>query len=366
MGLIRLLLACGVILGHSSTIYGYTPLNGNLAVQVFYVISGFYMAMVLTEKYNFKTGRKSFYRNRALKIYPPYLIVLVLLVIWALLVFHLNYPGTLDFYTKYASPSATSIIYLIIVNLFLFGLETLFLLAIHKNGNLYFTPDFNRTSPNVYNFAFNPIAWTIGIELLFYLAAPWLAKRKIYVLVMIFTISVLIRIITAQFFFDGPPWNYMFFPSQFMFFIAGILSYRGYLYLKRQRISKKVNWAIYVLFIGLLLLYFQFFKESYYKNLILFGATTLFVPFIFDLTKNSRFDRLIGDIAYPVYISQFLIIRIISIKAFPKIFGIGFTALILTIVFSIFLQLLIEKYIVKFKHNIGGQINDKAEQPLYC
>lgn len=51
MGIIRLLLAAAVVLGHSSPIFGQTLGGGVLAVNCFFVISGFYMAMVLQKKY---------------------------------------------------------------------------------------------------------------------------------------------------------------------------------------------------------------------------------------------------------------------------------------------------------------------------
>ena len=52
MGTIRLLLALAVLLMmHSTPLLGIRMINGAWAVQAFYVISGFYMALVLNEKY---------------------------------------------------------------------------------------------------------------------------------------------------------------------------------------------------------------------------------------------------------------------------------------------------------------------------
>jgi hypothetical protein len=49
-----------------------------LAVEAFFVISGFYMALVLTERYDGHVG--SFYRARALRIFPMYWALLALVV----------------------------------------------------------------------------------------------------------------------------------------------------------------------------------------------------------------------------------------------------------------------------------------------
>lgn len=51
MGLIRILLAISVIIAHSESIFGLDMVGGVIAVQSFFMISGFYMALVLTEKY---------------------------------------------------------------------------------------------------------------------------------------------------------------------------------------------------------------------------------------------------------------------------------------------------------------------------
>ena len=51
MGLIRALLAISVILAHSESFLGLSLVGGKVAVQAFFIISGFYMALILNEKY---------------------------------------------------------------------------------------------------------------------------------------------------------------------------------------------------------------------------------------------------------------------------------------------------------------------------
>jgi peptidoglycan/LPS O-acetylase OafA/YrhL len=57
VGLIRVILAYAVVLNHSRPVHGYFLMPSNAAVTLFFMISGFYMALVLTEKY---TGRIAF------------------------------------------------------------------------------------------------------------------------------------------------------------------------------------------------------------------------------------------------------------------------------------------------------------------
>ncbi len=351
MGLIRFILACGVVLCHTSSIFGYSPLSSDLAVQVFYIISGFYMAMILTEKYTGINSNYLFYTNRALKIYPVYLINLVLLIAISLIMYKMHYPSTIDFYLKYAHPSFLSMVFFIIVNLIIIGLDLLFLLRIDKSGNLKFTPDFNKQKPNVYNFAFNSIAWTVGVELLFYVIAPWLTRRKMTLLICIMVSSLLLRILMANVYSDAPPWNYMFFPTQLMFFMAGILSYRYYRTIDFDKINKLIIKSIFATLLLVVLFYYNIFQESYLKNIILFVIVSFSIPFVFKLTQKSALDRYLGNISYPIYITQGLVIKFVGAKSFPKIGGSeGLTTLIIDIAISIVLELTIGRTIEKLRN----------------
>lgn len=86
MGVIRFLLALAVVYGHAAgasiiapytPTFGYFPIDPVTAVQMFFVISGFYMSLVLTEKYRALDGWLwKFYLNRYSRLMPSYLIVM--------------------------------------------------------------------------------------------------------------------------------------------------------------------------------------------------------------------------------------------------------------------------------------------------
>ena len=79
MGLIRFLLAMSVVAAHSAPILGSTLVGGKIAVQSFFLISGFYISLILNEKYPAGLqGNLLFYGNRFLRIYPIYWAVLLL------------------------------------------------------------------------------------------------------------------------------------------------------------------------------------------------------------------------------------------------------------------------------------------------
>src|ERR1700709_503357 len=75
MGSLRLFLALSVAFGHFGVPLGFP--TSDIAVQSCYVISGFYMALVLNEKYG--TGSYwLFVSNRLLRLWPTYFVVLIL------------------------------------------------------------------------------------------------------------------------------------------------------------------------------------------------------------------------------------------------------------------------------------------------
>jgi len=79
VGIIRLLLAAAVVFGHSSPIFGQTLGGGVFAVDCFFVISGFYMAMVLQKRYLRLPTRqwRTFMGARLLRLMPVYLAVVL-------------------------------------------------------------------------------------------------------------------------------------------------------------------------------------------------------------------------------------------------------------------------------------------------
>jgi peptidoglycan/LPS O-acetylase OafA/YrhL len=73
VGAIRFLLAFAVVGAHVGRLPYNVPLGGLLAVQAFYIISGFLIALVWDGKYKSQpSGLFLFYTNRAARIYFIY------------------------------------------------------------------------------------------------------------------------------------------------------------------------------------------------------------------------------------------------------------------------------------------------------
>ena len=95
MGVLRLLLAVGVVLSHvggSILAYAFTP--GDASVQCFFIISGFLMAMIWSETYARAGDVRLFYSNRILRIWVPYLVVLAAALVVATLRYVTAHQGT--------------------------------------------------------------------------------------------------------------------------------------------------------------------------------------------------------------------------------------------------------------------------------
>jgi len=123
MGLLRLLFAISVLTAHAGPLFGSHLIGGKMAVQSFFMLSGFYMALILSKRY---VGKKSSYKlfltSRFLRIYPTYWVVLVLSFLFAGIFFMQGTASTVRIYSQYAYAfSPLTLGYLLFSNLFIGG-----------------------------------------------------------------------------------------------------------------------------------------------------------------------------------------------------------------------------------------------------
>lgn len=103
------------------------------------------------------------------------------------------------------------------------------------------------------------------------------------------------------------PWSYRFFPTELMFFLLGSISYRIYAH-KGKEFGKNMQYLIFVSVASFIFLYYRlpdvdidYFPFSL-KEILHFTLFIFAVPIIFSLFKRSKFDRLIGELSYPIYL----------------------------------------------------------------
>jgi peptidoglycan/LPS O-acetylase OafA/YrhL len=359
MGIIRLLLALAVIATHFGGIWNLNLVGGQVAVQSFYIISGFYMSLILNEKYVGKNNSfKLFITNRFLRLYPIYGIVLLFTIIFCILLTVLtDRYSVLSNYLSYHT-SFFSLLYLILTNVLIFGQDLVMFLGINvDNGHLFFTSNYSATSPQLYNFLFVPQAWTLGLEIMFYLIAPFVLKKGFKVLGLIIIMSILVRFIIYNILrLQNDAWSTRFFPSEISFFLLGYVSYRIYL----KTVSILIPKYIYLIVLfGLILftiifnflpaLKFTFLPFSF-KEIIYFFCIMISTPLLFRFLKKNKFDNQIGELSYPVYISH-MFVGFVCLSTNNYFLKQGWAIALLTIFMSMVLNYYVSKPIERFRQS---------------
>lgn len=321
LGLLRLMLALSVVFAHSNLIFGFNFVNSTIAVQSFYIISGFYMSLILNEKYIGKDSYKLFLSNRFLRLFPVYYVVLFLTVILSIItfVFYNNFGLIQQYIDSYNYINISSLFFLILTNITIFGQDIVMFLGLDKHtGLLYFTSNFYTSDPQVFKFLLIPQAWSIGVELLFYLLAPFIVTKKTRFLFGIIGLSLFIRIFIIYFGYHNDPWSYRFFPTELAFFVSGALSYKIYHDLKRYKLKNSNIYSILLFLVSFTIL-FQYIPVNYYIKMgMYYISVVLCIPFAFIFNKENKVDQKIGELSYPIYISHYLVITVLSNLLFYK------------------------------------------------
>jgi len=317
MGFLRFILACAVIIEHTSPVFGLKLTGGMIAVEAFFMISGFYMALILNQKYTGAGSYSLFITNRFLKLFPIYWIVLAGVMLFGACshLLHGNL-GALSIFGEY-SLHWSSALYLIATNALIFGQDLALFLKFTPDMALIFTTDFRASDPMVYRFLLIPPAWSLGLELMFYLMAPFLVRRSAGFLTILMAGSLVLRfIMTVKMGLDHDPWLYRFFPLEIAFFLAGSLAFKAYSAIPWKRIPVALMRGIF----GGILVFTVAFDEIELSQWLFYGCFAAAIPFVFRLTKDSALDRQVGDLSYPMYVSHLLVFwTLSSTQVFDKV-----------------------------------------------
>lgn len=309
MGLIRVLLAFSVVFAHSPWNDGVALVGGRNAVQLFYVITGFLIAHVLRTNTNYQQPGR-FYINRALRIYPTYVVVALLSLVPALM----THSTFLEFYRQ-AGPWAGGLMAL--VNTTIFGQDWAMFGAVH-DGALSFTVDFNQSQPPLYTGLLIPQAWTLGVELSFYLLAPFLLRSD-RILISALLLSLMVR---GALFYLGlsaaDPWSYRFFPAELALFLLGALANRWGLSTWQRRLADPAQQAraskLAVSTLAILICVYSILPlPDSIKTVALMALFVALVPLAFLYQSRSGFDKRLGDLSYPIYIGHILMIVLVGV-----------------------------------------------------
>ncbi|ARP87743.1 acyltransferase family protein [Bordetella genomosp. 9] len=311
MGLLRTLFALSVVLDHSPFHQGNLLVGGRLAVQLFYVISGFLISYILNVNDVYRsTGR--FYGNRLLRLFPSYLAVAAA----ALVLNAAANPEFLDVYRR--SPNSGDLA-LVLANLFIFGQDWIMFAGI-KSGVLTFTGSFADSDVPLYKGLLVPQAWTLGVELSFYLIAPFILRSMRAVAVLFLASLALRAVLMHMGLAQTDPWTYRFFPLELALFLAGALSHRLLLPLW-QRWSARVRYlpeAATALFVVYAIFHFSVTINHNVRDALALAVFAAILPLAFIHQARHRLDKKIGQLSYPIYISHSVAILLVQ-QAMEKV-----------------------------------------------
>ncbi|MCD6017246.1 MAG: acyltransferase family protein [Bacteroidetes bacterium] len=347
MGILRTILALAVVVYHSNKIFGLRMCGGQVAVEAFYIISGFYMALILNEKYIGPGHYRKFILSRFFRIFPVYWIVLILALMLSLTGYAaFDHPYYIARYiSNYDCLSGFTIFYFILENIIVFGQDVLYFLRLDELCQPILTYNVLSFKHAGYQYLLVPQAWTISIECMFYLIAPFLVTRKLkWQLVL-----VLLGLITKFYFanihylcFD--PWTYRFFPFEFAFFIAGSIAYRFYKYLQQKPVANIYGYALLIVSVCGIFVYDEIKLPDEPKNSIYYLFILGSIPFIFLAFKDNKMDRYIGELSFSVYISHHLMVSIFRGYFFSNpqyLYLYGYTVVFSSLILAFLLQILV-------------------------
>ncbi len=304
MGIFRFILAVSVVLEHLGG--SFQLIGGFRAVQVFYYISGFYMALILNGKYQ-NSHYGTFLGNRFLRLFPIYYVSLVFLGLRFLSSYINQVPC--EYYIPHCGQIVWqhlwSLCFIIFTQLAIVGQDWLFFLKLDSSGVVYFSKNGLSEVFQAYAYNINPVSWTLGLEISFYLMAPFLMKRSHRTLLTLVFFSICFRILGYfKLGLTDLVWTYRFFPFELATFLLGSLCYRfyqSYLF----AVFGKTIWGPSVLAVIVMLatlLFVGLTKVVSYPTVIYYCIAGVSVPALFYLTRKNSLDRMIGDLSFPIYL----------------------------------------------------------------
>jgi peptidoglycan/LPS O-acetylase OafA/YrhL len=286
MGAFRLILAYFVVLNH--TVWYYTLYSlpvGGIAVAAFFFVSGYLMPLAFVSNYKFATFGERIYHygvNRFLRIYPLYWISLILMII--------------------------------------LGLRVIFKDPLAQNAEFYFHPvtyvqNFLLLGLNQEHlwgqfFRFNNPAWTLDVELQYYILVPFLCVGWVKHKKLTGSIIILFSLISAVFLYHRVAITDIdrSFLTWALLFFAGFMYYFTPSFQTFIAESKGFYVGLIIFSIVLFIVTSNAAKALALTLILLLIAARLLV-----LQKEKRFgrmDALCGDLSYPVYIMHFAVLDV--------------------------------------------------------
>lgn len=359
MGTLRLFLAFCVVNVHAG-ILGFSLFPADAAVQAFYLVSGFYMAKVLNEKYQFRTnGYSDFLSSRAMRLFPAFLTVSLITFVSALALSSTGNPfPVVTGWTQDLSLSVSSLALLLVPQFLIVGLDFVHYFTINAQGDLSFTSNFVVQPVQLWKLLLIPQGWSLSLEIYFYALAPFIVTRSSRIQLGLAIVSVIIRACLAACLdarFD--PWSYRFFPSELLFFLSGSIAYRlansGVQNPSKERHLIKLAVVTLIITAGMIGRY-GLHGRIFFASPLIIALLFITISQIFESTKDNKFDRYIGELSYPVYITHMLVVWVSDAFLEKGTAAYRGSIVIGVVILSVLIYELIDKKVDSYRHRKYG------------
>lgn len=302
MGLLRLVLALSVVIAHTSPWFGFDFFgNGVMAVESFFIISGFYMALVLDTRY--RGNLKNFYLNRFIRLYPLYLIMLSVYLL-----------GSCGYWLVAGHPLGALAVWrethhLGIMTLAAFGNATMLGCDI-----LELLSRTTGITPPPGGLVFIGPTWSLSVEIIFYALVPLVMRLSVRMIAVVIAGALALRyLIYVQTGSEWSHWLYYFAPATWALFGLGIGGYFVWKHLRGKKwfstSAQKHGWTCAVA-LSLFILCYDRLGWMAFQDWRYYLMFTLAVPFVFEGLKKDRADSAIAEWSYPLYLAHAVVLSL--------------------------------------------------------